>query len=207
MLVDGLQLTQGAVGIANGVSSLDGTGKIESGQLPSLVLTDTYVVATEVAMLALSAAEQGDICVRTDLNKTFILKTNGYATLANWEELRSPQQTTVIPYDIAFSVFDKPTAGEVVLRFVSPRAFSIPANCAGSLAKSAVAATGSSVFVIKKNGTQIATVTFAAAGTNGTFSTQAEVSFAAGDTLQVTAPASVDATLADVDFVLASTLS
>jgi len=41
-------------------------------------------------MLALSNAQEGDVAVRTDLNKSFILKTTGYATLANWQELLTP---------------------------------------------------------------------------------------------------------------------
>ena len=40
-------------------------------------------------MLALTA-EVGDICVRTDLNKSFILKVAGASTLANWQELLTP---------------------------------------------------------------------------------------------------------------------
>ena len=76
--------------IINGYAGLDASGKISTSQLPSLVLTDTFVVASQAAMLALSTAEQGDIAVRTDLNKTFILKTAGYSSLANWQELLTP---------------------------------------------------------------------------------------------------------------------
>jgi hypothetical protein len=41
-------------------------------------------------MLALTTAEKGDVAVRTDLNKTFILKASPYSTLANWQELLTP---------------------------------------------------------------------------------------------------------------------
>ena len=57
---------------------------------PTLVVTDTFVVSSQSAMLALSTAEKGDIAVRTDLNKTFILKQDPYSTLANWQELLTP---------------------------------------------------------------------------------------------------------------------
>lgn len=40
-------------------------------------------------MLALTA-EVGDLAVRTDLNKSFILRVAGAATLANWQELLTP---------------------------------------------------------------------------------------------------------------------
>jgi Collagen triple helix repeat (20 copies) len=57
---------------------------------PTLVITDTFVVSSQAAMLALSTAEKGDVAVRTDLNKTFILKQDPYSTLANWQELLTP---------------------------------------------------------------------------------------------------------------------
>lgn len=41
-------------------------------------------------MLALSNAGQGDIAVRTDINKTFILKRKPASILANWQELLTP---------------------------------------------------------------------------------------------------------------------
>ncbi|MEN2402300.1 hypothetical protein GKZ90_0021100 [Flavobacterium sp. MC2016-06] len=77
----------------NGYAGLDGSGKIYSNQLPALAITDTYVVASQAAMLALSDAERGDLAVRTDLNKTFILKADPFSVLANWQELLTPTDT------------------------------------------------------------------------------------------------------------------
>jgi hypothetical protein len=70
-------------GLANGVATLDSNAKIPTSQLPALAITDTSVVASQAAMLALTA-EVGDVAVRTDLNKSFILKTAGASTLGNW---------------------------------------------------------------------------------------------------------------------------
>jgi len=72
------------------VPLLDSSGKLADSVIPKIAITNTFVVATQAAMLALSTAQEGDIAVRTDLNKSFILKTNGYATLANWQELLTP---------------------------------------------------------------------------------------------------------------------
>lgn len=78
------------VGTAAGnIPILDGAGKLNTSVLPGLALTSTNVVASQTAMLALTA-EPGDIAVRTDLSKTFILKTAGASTLANWQELLTP---------------------------------------------------------------------------------------------------------------------
>ena len=57
---------------------------------PTLVITDTFVVGSQAAMIALTAAEKGDVAVRTDVNKTFILTANPYSTLGNWQELLTP---------------------------------------------------------------------------------------------------------------------
>jgi len=76
-------------GSPNGVATLDGNGKILSSQLPSIALTDTFVVATQAAMLAL-VAQTGDVAVRTDLRKSFILKGTNAATLEDWQELLTP---------------------------------------------------------------------------------------------------------------------
>jgi hypothetical protein len=77
------------IGAADGIASLDAGGKVPASELPDIAISDTSVVVSEAAMLALTA-EVGDIAVRTDVNKTFILKTAGASTLANWQELLTP---------------------------------------------------------------------------------------------------------------------
>ena len=73
----------------SGYAGLDGSGKINSSQLPSIAITDTFVVASQAAMLALTV-EVGDVAVRTDIEKTFILRVDGATVLANWTELQTP---------------------------------------------------------------------------------------------------------------------
>src|SRR5512132_3894023 len=111
----------------------------------------------------------------------------------------------LIPYDILCGIVGKPSNGEVVLLFVAPRAFRIPANAAGSYLKAGAAATGSSVFSIQKNGAQFLTATVAGSGTTASFSSS-QTDFAAGDVLKIVAPATADATLADIAITLAATL-
>lgn len=82
-----VQSTQ--VGAANGVASLGSDGLVPSSQLPAIAITDTFVVNSQSAMLALSA-QVGDIAVRTDLNQSFILTATPASTLANWQELLTP---------------------------------------------------------------------------------------------------------------------
>lgn len=78
-------------GTGNGnIPILDADGKLADSVIPKVAITNTWVVASQAAMLALSNAQEGDVAVRTDINKSFILKTTGYATLANWQELLTP---------------------------------------------------------------------------------------------------------------------
>ena len=74
---------------AGNYAILDSNGKLADSVIPAVAITDTYVVATEAAMLALSA-QKGDIAIRSDLNKSFVLQVTPASTLANWKELLTP---------------------------------------------------------------------------------------------------------------------
>ena len=80
---------QATVGQPSGIASLDSGGKVPTAQLPALAITETFVVASESAMLATSA-QIGDVAIRTDLSKTFILSDTPATTLAYWKELLTP---------------------------------------------------------------------------------------------------------------------
>ena len=71
------------------VPVLGAGGKLSEAVIPAIAITDTFVVDSQAAMLALEA-QQGDVAVRTDVNKTFILKVAPATTLANWVELETP---------------------------------------------------------------------------------------------------------------------
>lgn len=55
-----------------------------------LTITDVFVVNSEASMLALSSAQTGDVAIRTDINKSFILSDYNYGTLSSWKELLTP---------------------------------------------------------------------------------------------------------------------
>lgn len=77
-------------GTAEGnVPVLGAGGKLSEAVIPAIAITDTFVVDSQAAMLALEA-QQGDVAVRTDVNKTFILKVAPATTLVNWVELETP---------------------------------------------------------------------------------------------------------------------
>jgi hypothetical protein len=76
----------------NGYPGLNASGKISPSQLPAIAISDTFVISNQASMLALTA-EIGDIAIRTDLSRSYILKTDGASTLANWQELLTPSDT------------------------------------------------------------------------------------------------------------------
>lgn len=84
-----LKVDSTLVGTANGLAQLGADGKVPAAQIPAIAISDTFVVATQAAMLALTA-ERGDIAVRTDLNQSFILTAEPATTLANWQVLLTP---------------------------------------------------------------------------------------------------------------------
>jgi hypothetical protein len=107
-------------------------------------------------------------------------------------------------FDIAQFINGKPLSSEILIKVIAPRAITYPANMAGSYAKCAIAPTASTVLDIQKNGVSVGTLTFAAASTTGVFSTTA-LSLVASDIISVRAPATIDATFADLAITLSGT--
>jgi hypothetical protein len=106
-------------------------------------------------------------------------------------------------YDIAIFLPGVPDSSEEIMRFVLPRDVLFEDDFAGSQANAGVAATGSTVLNVQVDGVTVGTITFAAAGTTGTFATSAgELTVSAGEVLSIVAPATADATLADISITL-----
>ena len=57
-------------------------GKIPAEQIPAIATTEVYTAATAGEMTAL-VAQNGDICIRTDENKSYIYKDTGWVYLAS----------------------------------------------------------------------------------------------------------------------------
>jgi hypothetical protein len=99
--------------------------------------------------------------------------------------------------DVVIPCAGKPAAGEALLDLLVVRPFTLPAGLAGSGGVASTAATGSAVCSVTKNGSEVATLTFAAGATAPTLAAAQAVAFAVNDRMRVLAPASQDATLAD----------
>jgi len=117
-------------------------------------------------------------------------------------ELETTKHTTHT-YDLGVFYPGKPSADEVILRFPFPRIVNFGTDMSGSYANAGVAATSETIFSLQKDSGEIATCTFAAAASVGSYS--GEDNFSAGEVLRIVAPASADATLENIGFTLAGT--
>ena len=79
----------GQRGAADGVASLV-AGKVPMSQLNALAITDVSVAANETAHLALANQGEGDVVIRTDLNKSYIHNGGSANSMADWQEVLSP---------------------------------------------------------------------------------------------------------------------
>jgi hypothetical protein len=75
---------------ANGVATLNASGKIPTSQIPAISFSSGYVVSSASQMLALSSAVVGSIAIRTDNSKNYVLSANDPTVLSNWLELLMP---------------------------------------------------------------------------------------------------------------------
>jgi len=109
-------------------------------------------------------------------------------------------QTLEYPVDIFYFEPGVTTNSQLVFVYPITRQTEFPVDLSGSQVIANTAATASTVFSLKKNGTQFATITFAASGTVATFVAASSTTLSPGDYLTLVAPASADASLADIGF-------
>ena len=83
-----LKLNTSEKGSTNGLATLGSDGKIPASQLPALAIKEVYTVASQVAMLALTA-QRGDMAIRTDNGRTYVLASDSSSTLNDWKEITS----------------------------------------------------------------------------------------------------------------------
>jgi hypothetical protein len=101
----------------------------------------------------------------------------------------------------------QPAASELLLRYSNAdTALTLPAGLSRSVAGSGTAAAAPAVFDLAQNGAPIGSITFNTDG-SVTFSFTGAITLVPGDVLTITAPATPDATLADLSITLQATIS
>ena len=194
------------------IASFDGTGNVTAAATLATVNANTGSFGSASTIPVINVDAKGRILSVSTASVTggvsSVVSQTGAVTAAQIGTALQAAGST-LPYDIYGSCFGAPANGETVLRFVSARAFTVPANLAATKVYVGTAGTGATVWSVQKNGVQFATITIGS-GVSGlitpTLSTQVANSFAVGDKFSIVAPATADATLADVDFAIPAVL-
>lgn len=157
----------------------------------------TQIVRVNAAETALEFVDHTFLAL-TDTPSSFsgagskLVKVNSGATALEFVAVPA------LPYLLSFDAPGVPTASMVVFHHVFTQAVSFVASLTDSYVKAGTAATAQTDFDLKKNGSSIGTVRFAAAGTTASYVSISASSWGAGDILTLIAPATPDATIADI---------
>jgi len=92
-------------GAIDGVAPLGPDGKIPQEYLNTLSIHETFMVDSEMEMLALNAGP-GDIAIRSDLSKTFIYNGGLSGTMTDWTELQASNEVTSVNSQIGIVVLN-----------------------------------------------------------------------------------------------------
>jgi len=123
------------------------------------------------------------------------------------EFIQGISSTGTVPYILSAWKNGLPGSLERVVAHSFPNltGFTLPAGATNSSVEAETAATAETDFDLQKNDVSIGTVRFAISGTVATFVGISEETFVSGDRLELIAPSSADATLAEVYFTFALT--
>jgi hypothetical protein len=99
---------------------------------------------------------------------------------------------------VSGSFTGRPTANLVLQSYVFAASAILPAGLSGSRGTAATVATATTTFAIQKNGAAVGNMSFLGSATTATFTMSSATVFNAGDVLTVVAPATPDATLANL---------
>jgi hypothetical protein len=137
-------------------------------------------------------------------NQVFAGPSSGAAAAPAFRALVAAD-VPAVRYDIATFYPGVPGSSQTLLRWIAPRAVTIPSGGTNSQCSCGTAATANTTLTIKQNGSSVGTILVSAAGTSGAFTVSSVVNLVAGDVLTITGPATADATLADIAVTLAAT--
>lgn len=97
---------------AGQIPLLDVNGKLNTGTIPAVAITDVFTANSEQAMLTLSA-QKGDVCIRSDVNKTYLLMDDPASTLSNWVQISNTTSVVSVNNKTGAVTLDSDDVGAV----------------------------------------------------------------------------------------------
>lgn len=168
--------------------------------LPSTSIKRSFLVFNPASSTNSITVEKGSTDITVGIGEIGIFYADGTTNGLSGGSLVTG--TVADAYSVGTSCVGKPATSEKLIVFAFPYSATLAASAAGSQCVAQTAATAQTDFTLKKNGSSIGTIRFAAAGTVASYVSISSTTFAAGDVLTIEAPASQDATLADIGFSL-----
>jgi len=106
------KLNSSLLGASNGIATLDSGGKLTSGQIPDIAISEYLgAAANQSAMLAL-VGQRGDWCSRTDLGTNWVITGLNPAQINDWTQLSYPASPVVsVNTKVGAVVLDKSDVG------------------------------------------------------------------------------------------------
>lgn len=146
----------------------------------------------------------GQLALRTGAGWIFALPTEGVRARlkspASWiwyngvswlrEDQTGDTPTPILGtrYDIAMSVGYEPEAGETLLVFTVPEAMTLPSGAAGSWGRGLDSPNGILRLAVRRNGSDVGTITFSSNSVRAIFTVLGDKPFAAGDLVSIHMP-------------------
>src|SRR5262249_20768710 len=144
----------------------------------------------------------GQLWWRTTDGNLYVLYDDG--TSVNWVPAMASVGKLIAGqyYLLAGALAGVPTASLSVGLYVAALAFTLPTALVGSQAVAKTAATAQADVDVQVNGTSKGKIRWPAGATVATFVWSADVAIAVGDRIELLAPATADAALADLTWTL-----
>lgn len=97
---------------AGQIPILDSNGKLSTSTIPAVAITDVFTASSQQEMLALSA-EKGDVCIRSDEDKTYLLMDSPASTLSNWVQISNTSSVVSVNNKSGVVTLDADDVGAV----------------------------------------------------------------------------------------------
>jgi len=163
--------------VANGVATLNASGKLETSQIPDLAQVTVHAVANQAARLAL-VVEVGDIAIQSDNGQTYVLSATPASTNANWTPI-----TVADPFPSHDT--DDLAEGSSNLYYTTARAKTDAASLLtnATLTNITITGNGSGLTITAENGVADSTTDNLAEGTTNKYFTDERAQDAIGNNL------------------------